>query len=336
MTAAGSDYSMRSYLNSMLYYCRLAKEGWMTQEMYYSDTAGAFDVIDGTPFNEGFDLRQDLTKGSMEFDMLFTPKLEMFNQERLLIPSDVRLKFIRQPPEFYLMKKADDTAEYKIRIKKAELILRTVEMEEPFQRKITRALEEKKVCCYPLISTECTHFLVPYGSSLVSHPISKLGKQPIRIYLTFQDNAIYNGKYDKNPYNFQPHNLSDVNLVINGKQFPTTSLKLQFVKDKDGEIIGGQYLRAYNELQRTTGVLGMNSGFNVVRKDYPKGYFVLGIKTTEAFSDTTLAPSTQGALTINLTFSKPLEVSLSVIMVLEYQKIITVDGNGKVSPDYGS
>jgi hypothetical protein len=316
----------------MLYHNKNAKDGWLTQEMYFEDTPGAMDSVDDSPFNQGMELREEMCAESKTFDFIFTPKLEMFNQEKILIPSDFRLKLIRSAPEFHIMAK-DITKEYKIKILSAKMYLRSVKMSPGYQLRIKTELENKKVCAYPLIGTDCTTFLIPYGTLTVTHPISKLGKQPIRIYLAFQRNEVMNGKYDKNPYNFEPHNLSEVSFVINGRNFPTVPIKMSFLKDDDGHIIGGNYLRAYNELQRTTGVLNMNSGYNIDRSAFPKGFFILGVLSTEAFTDTSLAPPTQGSLVINLTFTKPVP-ALSAILLLEYQNIITVDGTGSVKKDF--
>ena len=115
VSAAGSLYNYRTYLETENNYCSAAKESWLTKELYYEDTAGAFDdvvSIGNAKYNQGLSLRKAITDLG-PFDMMFTPHLEGFNQDRICIPSDLRLKFIRSPPEFYIMN-VDETKEYKI------------------------------------------------------------------------------------------------------------------------------------------------------------------------------------------------------------------------------
>ena len=206
-------------------------------------------------------------------------------------------------------------------------------MQESYMSRIQTELQEGKTAKYPMLRAEVMSFLIPFGTTSVSHPIAKLGKQPIRIYLAMVENETLNGVYKKNPLKFLPHDLANASFIINGKTFPTTPLHMSFVKDDLGNVISGEYLRTLNELERTTGVLGLNDGVNIDRSKYVQGFFVLGQKTTEAAADNHFAPSTQGSLVINLQFSKPVP-ALSCIVYLEYQNMMTINALGVVQLDY--
>ena len=267
--------------------------------MFYRDSPGGFDSVNitGETYNQGLDDRQEFTNESREFDLLFTPRLELFNQERLLIPCDIRLTFVRNPAEFYIINR-DLTKRYKIQILSGSFFLRTVQMSERFNDKLTRALNDNKSVKYPMIRSDVTTFLIPQGTTTVSHPIAKLGKQPIRMYLALIPNAAQNGSYPINPYNFQHYDLSQISFVVAGKSYPTVPLQITYGEETDKEgktkTVPRCFLRVYNELQRTTGVLNLNDGFGVRRSEYPFGYFIVGQKTTEAASDTYFAPEKQG------------------------------------------
>ena len=335
MSVAGSAYHFRAYMDTILNYNQDAKLTWLSQEMFYKDTPGAFNSLNqtGEDYNMGLNNRQEFTNDSNEFDILFTPRLELFNQERMLIPCDLRLKFIRSSPEFYLMNQ-DLTKKYKIKFLSGSLFLRTMQMSERFNEKLSRELNDNKLVKYPMLRNDVTTFLIPQGTTTVSYPMSKLGKQPIRIYLALIPNSAETGSYPINPYNFQPYNLTSSSFVIGGKTFPTVPLHLTYTPDGSGGTKPNCYLRVYNELQRTTGVLNINDGFGISRSEYPMGYFILGQKTTEAASDTYFAPNKQGNLIVNLSFGAATPEAISCILFFEYQNTVTIDVKGSVQLDY--
>ena len=90
----------------------------------------------------------------------------------------------------------------------------------------------------------------------------------------------------------------------------------------------------FNELMRTTGVLNTNGGFSVDRSGYPQGFFVIGQKLTEAFTDESFAPEQQGTLSINLTFKIAPTKPLTAILMMEYQNVLKISPNGAVNLDY--
>ena len=337
ISAAGSQYHYRAYLEALLQYGPDAKNSWLTQEFYYEDTPGAFNNLDplAVPFNEGMDTRLKLTANSKPFDLLFTPRLEMFNQIRMLTPGDIQLKFTRTPASFYVMSD-DPTKEYRIRILSGCFFLRTLKMSEAFDNKLERSMNEEKLPAkYPMLRSDVITFLIPYGTRSVSHPISKMGRQPIRMYLAFVENDTFNGNYQKNPYEFKHFELTSADFIINGKTFPTVPLKISYdaVGDSTQDKTPSTFLRALNELHRTTGVLDRNDGNGINRSKFMNGFFILGIKTTEAASDTGFAPPNQGFITINLTFGKAVP-ALSAILFMEYQNTVSINKLGVVTKGY--
>ena len=332
VSVPGSFYSYKAYLEALLEYNKGAKESWMEEAMWTVDDAGNFDSVPGqAPLNEGFALRKEIISESKIFDILFTPKIEMFNQNRLLLPCDLSLKFFRQPSSFFLLSHANK--QYRCRILNGFLNLHTYKMSQRYQNQVADSLKNGRLAKYPLLVSSVNQFLIPKGTTTVSQPMVKLGKQGIRIYVMFVENSVVNGDLKKNPFKFIPYDLSDAYLIINGKQFPRTPLKLEF-EYKDGKIAGGAYMRAYHELARTTGVEGLNDGWGVGRMAYPKGFFILGTKTTDAFSDDCFAPSMQGGLSFNFTFKKPVPEALSCLYKIEYQNSVNIDANGLVQMDY--
>ena len=330
ISMAGSLYSYRAYIETLLNYLPEVKQSWLSQELYYQDSPGAFNSVTKTdqPYNQGIILRRELTQTGHGFKILFKPHLELFNQDRMLLPCDIRLKFGRNGSEFYLMNKTPEKA-YKIIINDATLYLRTLKFKESFQTKLLKMVNTAGGALYPMLCPHVASFNIPVGTKSFSYPVAKLGKQAIRVYLALIDNDAFNGDYLQNPYNFLPLNLNYAVFTLNGKQFPTTPIKMHWDSDSTGE-----YLRALNELQRTTGVLNTNGGWNVDRAAYPLGFFILGQKLTEAFTDTSFAPDQQGTLSISLGFATAPSKSVTAIFILEYQNVMKITPKGGIELDY--
>ena len=180
-----------------------------------------------------------------------------------------------------------------------------------------------------MLRTHVMSFNIPAGTKSFSYPVAKLGKQAVQIYLALIHNDAFNGDYLQNPYNFLPLTLNYVVFIMNGKQYPTTPIKMTW--DSAGS---GEYLHAFNKLQRMTEVLNTNGGWNVDCAVYPLGYFILGQKLTEAFTDTSFAPEQQGTLSITLGFEDAPAKSLTAIFILEYQNTMKITPKGGIELDY--
>ena len=232
-------------METLLNYSPEAKQSWLTQELYYQDSPGAFNSVTKTdqPYNQGIILRREITQTTHSFDILFKPHLELFNQNRMLLPCDVRVKFGRNPATFYLMNK-ESSKSYKIIINESTMFLRTLKFKQSFQTSLLKSVEDAGGATYPMLRTHVTTFNIPAGTKSYTYPMAKLGKQAIRVYLAFLDQDAFNGDYTQNPFNFLPLTLSSAVFVLNGKQYPSTPLSLKWDDESSGE-----FLRAYNELQ---------------------------------------------------------------------------------------
>ena len=55
ISMAGSLYSYRAYIETLLNYSPETKQGWLTEELFYQDSPGAFNSVTKTdqPYNQG-------------------------------------------------------------------------------------------------------------------------------------------------------------------------------------------------------------------------------------------------------------------------------------------
>ena len=223
----------------------------------------------------------------------------------------------------------DATKAGKIIINESTFYLRTLKFKQNFEDKLVKTVEDVGGAIYPMLRTNVTSFSIPSGSKSFSYPVAKLGKQAIRVFLALINNDAFNGDLKLNPFNFAPNYLTNIVFSLNGKQLPSSPLSMNWDSATEG-----LYVRTFNELMRTTGVLNMNGGFGIDRSGYPQGFFIIGQKLIEAFTDVSFAPEQQGTLSINLTFKTAPPKPLTAILMMEYQNVLKIEPNGGVKLDY--
>ena len=211
-----------------------AKHGILENEIYYQDECGdAFDQtgILVSPINNGFMNRAKLCEESKVMDMLWTPHLELFMQERMLVSNTTfRVKFVRSSSEFCLMAGTDK--KYIVKILKAVLILRMVKLNKSVLIEQNHLLERGVKMVYPIRRVDMQTFII--NSGVLSHSRSNLvnGILPGRILIALTSHKAFNGAYDRSPFRFRPYGVNKIHLICNGKSIPTRPYTPNFI-DKD-------------------------------------------------------------------------------------------------------
>lgn len=159
--------------------------------------------------------------------------------------------------------------------------------------------------------------------------LSFSGQLPKRIFLGFVSAKAFNSNILLNGFNFQHFNHSHVNLTLDSN-IQIRAIKSDFDKDF--------YLNAYLSLFTSSGIHFSDSGNNISRSEYPKGYALLGFDLTEdlSASENHLSLPRQGTLRVDLKFDKPLPEGICVILYSEFDSIIEISKNREIMIDYSS
>lgn len=100
----------------------------------------------------------------------------------------------------------------------------------------------------------------------------------------------------------------------------------------------GSYVQAYQALFEGSGIFFKDTGNNVTREMYSKGYALFAFDLSEDLSgsESHLCLPRQGSFRITLTFSKPLTENVSLIILSEFDSIIEIDKNRNCVLDFAS
>ncbi|XP_062616751.1 uncharacterized protein F54H12.2-like [Saccostrea cucullata] len=172
------------------------------------DTSGAADTVTinepiltalpANSKNEGFRKRHQAIADSKKISLLDRLHLDLFQQDRFLPNGvDVRLRFNRARPAFYMMIKGGSTG--KVKILSMILWVRKVKPTTVMMNAINQSLNTHRAK-YPLRRVEVKTFTIGSGtqSKITDHLFQ--GQMPKRLILGFVENAAFNGDQTKIPF----------------------------------------------------------------------------------------------------------------------------------------
>ena len=156
-----------------------------------------------------------------------------------------------------------------------------------------------------------------------------------------------NGNYEKNPFDFQHNNLTQIGISVNGEEVPFKPLKLNFDEElfvtvyntfqhnnliQIGILVNGEevpfkplkfnfddnlFVTAYSTLFSGTGKLYGNSGSIIKREDYSEGYTVIVADLTPFEIGDNFDLKAEGTLRIDLVFKSLLAAAINVLVYAE-------------------
>ena len=329
-------YAYKAYLQNTLNYNQEAKDSWLQSVLYFPDSHGeAFDQTNHrgvSPVNYGAGRRYKLGEKSKIIDMLFKPSIDIFHQDRPILPNvDIRLRMNRSSARFCLMSDDETGVKYKVNLLYASMFVRQLKINPSISIAHQTALQRGITCKYPIARTECSSFTIASGVMTVSKPNIINGILPHTVVVGMVSNESFHGSYKKSPFNFKPFDISSMNLMVNGLSYPTRPLKPVF---NGGDSAGEQYIRSYNTLFRGVVRQYADTGNNITREDYSSGYTLFVIRLAEDVSPMNFGLTREGNVGLEMQFSKNTPETLSCIVLSEYRNVMEINKAGEITFDY--
>ena len=140
-------YPYRAYLEALLSHGADAKDSQLTSALWFQDTAGQFNTMNG--LNNGWQIRGKLAEESKSIDMMGRLHCDIFHQTRYLLNNvNVRIKLTRSKNAFNLLFN-EVNPQFKPVIEGAYMLVRKVKVNDGIQLGHFKALE-KKLALYPV------------------------------------------------------------------------------------------------------------------------------------------------------------------------------------------
>ncbi|XP_055999297.1 uncharacterized protein F54H12.2-like [Ostrea edulis] len=276
--------------------------------------------------NVGLRKRHHKINNSKEIVLMDRLHLDLFQQEKCLPNGvDVRLRFNRTRPQFYMMTDAGSSG--KVAIQSMVLWVRKVKPTPTIINLINQQLSTQ-TAKYPLRRVEVKTFTIPTGtqSKITDHLFQ--GQMPKLILLGFVENAAFNGDDAKNPFNFQNQKIKKLEVSINGDMMETRPLEPNFTAD--------QYLRSYLSLYKGLGKLGPDWAPDITLEEYKNGYTLWCMdftKDQEAQTDKFHLIQT-GNLRVEVQFTDSIATTLNCVVYAVFDNLLEINKQREVSIDY--
>lgn len=317
-------YPYRAYIEAKLNYGRDAKETHLQQRLWYEDTPGHFDSLDGAE-NHGLASRRAITANSKVFEMKGPLHLDMSNVDRLLLNNcNIRLKLTRNRDAFTLM---STRGTEKIKLLDAKLYIRKATISPSVLLAHARALE-KAPAKYPVNRVDIK--IVTLAQGVRDKAIDNLFPThlPMRFVVGFVDNRAFNGDCRRNPWNFQHFNVSSIQAQTDGGPIPSQPLTPDYANDL--------YMDCYDTLFTGTGIHWKDEGNHINWREYARGtaLYAFDLSPDLSASSSHWNLQRQGSLRIDVRFAAPLAAPVNAIIYAEFQNLIEIDKDRNIITDF--
>ena len=268
--SAAKSYSYRAYLDNILSFSKGAKEQNLRYHGFEQDTAGHFDDVNKarrSNSNEGFKKRSELFCTENFFHFSVKLRIDLANIDQYLQPGvQLRFEIERNSDAFALLSDVgnDDTFEFEIKDSSLEFD-KMIPSPEYLQHYEDTILAEPLVYSYDKCQIHTHNY--PQGiNDLSIYSMFHTDKLPSYLVFGMVENDAFDGSLTKNPFNFQPFDLKEFYLLVNGTSYPTQPVKL----DKDSMDYHHVYV---NEFLDKLKLKNSNDDIGISSEDWIDGNF---------------------------------------------------------------
>ncbi|XP_041478872.1 uncharacterized protein F54H12.2-like [Lytechinus variegatus] len=333
ITPSTPTYPYRAMIESLLQYGSEAKESQLTSALFFKDTPGHMDQANplepGNEVNQGLKKRHTYIKGSNSFELIGPLHCDLFFQPKHLLNGvDLRVKMIRSKEEFCLMSSATPPS-FRVVIQDCSLFVRKVKVSPSVMLGHGKALE-RGTAKYPVRRVMCKVLSVPQGELTLQQDHLFLGQIPQRLIIGCVDNRAFSGNYTLNPYNFQHFDVNYISLYVDGTQVPFKPLTPEY-----GLVSGLSSIRSYHTLFSGTDKMFKDSGNNISREDYDRGYALYAFDLSpDLSSGQHFNLKKQGNLRLEMHFRKSIPSGVNIVVYAEFDNILEIDRARNILFDY--
>ena len=232
--SSSKSYSYRAYLDNLLSFSSEAKQQNLKYHGFIKDKAS--DSVAKTRLdhaNDGFIQRADIFCTGNYFHFSVKLRIDLANIDQYLQPGvQMRFDIERNSDSFTLLSDVGDETSFEFDIKDTTIefdkLVPTLEYQKHFESQVG-----KNMLIYNY--DRCQIQTYNFSSGINDLSISSLfhsDKLPSYLVFGMVSDDAFNGTVAKNPFRFQPFDLKETYLLVNGVSVPTQPIKMD-VSTKD-------------------------------------------------------------------------------------------------------
>lgn len=316
-----ANYAHKAFLTTILNYGQDAKNThlstskWINDDMYEEHTAN----FSGDQTAKMV-ARASKLAGSKTLDMIGRPITPLFMQTQYLVPGlNVRIEIEFHHPRVVLQAtEIDLTADYKIDVTHASLLVRRLQIHPSIAASHAKLLTDGNKAKYSINRTDVQFFTISPGRQNQNLTIINNKQDAKIIILGLMSHVAKNGSLEHSPFKFDHFNLSSINVMINGSYILKKPLHVNYEEDI--------YIRAYQNLHSVCGKTHSDEGNHITPDHFKRSLCLYAFDLTPDWCHGEGTHLLRNSDTIaELTFSKPLEETVSALVYYEYDDVIKID-----------
>ena len=323
VSSSQTGYAYNAYFHNLLNYGVEAKEGWLRSALWYTDTPGSFgdpDPFGGT--NVGNRERQTWSEASREMEVWIPILADVLKGRQLLLNGvSVRLRFTPTTTPFRIMSAAENPA-YRVDITEATLVVCRVECSPALQVAHQEVLQTGVRAQYRFLREDLRKYTLAAGTSSYCVDDAFNNKTPTKIILALVKSENMLGAYNRNPFQFDHHDLSSLNVTVDNRAVPAGMLTMDYARN--------HYMDAYLSLFRGTDKWLQDADNNITYEGYPGGNAVYVVcfdqdADCDLDVDEVFPPKRSNSVRLEFQFAKPLPNSVTVLCLAFYPQAYEID-----------
>ena len=302
------DFMYKAYLEAKLGYSENAKISHLKGAYWYDTPEEA----------------QKMLGGGETMEMMGRLHLDLTHQQKAFPgPCNLHFKLDMNSPMFLF---ETDSPDLKLEIIDLNLMVQRLVL-NPKSIQGIKQKHQRTEMVIPLSSSYCRAIPIAGGTLDISLEDVCRGKMPKSIYFAMVENTAYNGTFTSNPYDFKPFNLNFLAAYIDGAQFPSIAYQPNFEKK--------HCMREFMGLARAIRQNDTDSLAKISYEQFIKSP-IFGISLQPDLDEgdahnVMVNPAREGILRMQLRFAKPLEESITAIILMDFDSEIRVDPDGNFS-----
>lgn len=262
------------------------------------------------------DFDENVLRGASENSKAFElyGQISVMNINRLLIPNvSFNLRLSLENSDFYFMESPTSGEKSVLKILDARLYIRHVTPSPELQISHEKILASgTRNACYEfkrgvVITQNCSA-----GVTNLMLPSFYSGIRPALIVFGMVENGAFVGDRSKNPFEFKPHDLKQMNFLINGVPKPSQPLEISTTATENYTS------QIFTHLFQALNYHRSDKSIIITQESFVKDHFLIPLDLTA--SGTALSDANEVlqnvSIGVNATFKNPLKTTISCILYL--------------------
>ncbi|KAF4524514.1 hypothetical protein B566_EDAN011525 [Ephemera danica] len=318
-------FGYRKYLEILYNYNLEAKGTHQTMSLFSKDSPCKMDDLAD---NEGLKTRSEHTEAGKTVSMLGRLDVDILGQNKYLVNGvSIGVNLARAKSSFCLM--SSGASKYDVKITDATLLVRRMKLAQSVALALEKVLLTS-TAKYATTRVEMKSYTVPSGLLTFNMDNIFMGQLPVRLICVMTSNESVNGSYKKNPYNFKHYDINFLNLTKDGAPLNSKPFQLSFSRTSP------DFIQSYFSTFQGTGIGTKDDGYDISRTEYPNGYFanVYDLTVDGSASSHQWSLRKNGTIGLEAHFTNALPEAINVIIYGEFQNLIEIDHERRITTDY--